>query len=193
MRIEEEKKLVDRILKDDLNAFDELVIEYQRLVWHIVARMVSDPTDRQDLCQDIFLKIFKSLRTFHFRSKLSTWVGRIAYHTSINYLQKKKLPSMSDVTIDESHYRVVAESDDIGPEEWTARRDLSSIVEKMISKLTPIQKTLITLFHVENMSYSEMSAVVELPEGTIKSHLYRGRQRLKEMMKSLEREEIGYE
>lgn len=193
MSIEEEKKLVDRILKDDLNAFDELVEAYQRLVWHIVSRMVSDLTDRQDLCQDIFLKIFKSLRTFNFRSKLSTWIGRIAYHTSINYLQKKRLPSVSDSAVDESQYRAVADTEDIGPDEWTVRRDLSAMMEKMMSKLPPIQKTLITLFHIENMSYSEMSEIVQLPEGTIKSHLYRGRQRLKEMMKSLEREEIGYD
>ena len=85
-----EKEVVTRILKGDMRAFEALVKQYERLVYFVVNRLVREPEDVEDICQEVFIKIHKSLFRFGFQSKLSTWIAQIAYYTGINYLKKYK-------------------------------------------------------------------------------------------------------
>ena len=87
----DQKTLVDNILAGDQNAFKTLIGQYQRLVTHFVFRMVPSQADREDICQEVFVKIYQHLDRFRFDSSLSTWIGRIAYNTCLNHLEKKKL------------------------------------------------------------------------------------------------------
>ena len=86
----EEKQIVADILAGDQQAFRNLIEQYQKLVSHIVFRMISHQVDREELCQEIFIKVYRNLASFKFQSKLSTWVGRIAYHACINFLKKNR-------------------------------------------------------------------------------------------------------
>ena len=90
------KRLIDKILAGDNNAFKSLIEEYQRLVSHIVFRMINREADREDICQDIFIKVFQNLAEFKFESKLSTWIAKIAYNRCINFLEKKRIPLLDD-------------------------------------------------------------------------------------------------
>ena len=82
-----EQELVRSVLLKERAAFESLIRQYEGLVIHIVASLIRNENDREDICQDVFLKVYEKLWTFQFRSKLSTWIGNIAYNTSINFLK----------------------------------------------------------------------------------------------------------
>ena len=85
-----DQEIINRILDGDTNSFRQLVENYQRLVFHIVFRMIQNQTDCEEIAQDVFIKAYQNLSNFKFESKFSTWIGKITYNTCINFLQKKK-------------------------------------------------------------------------------------------------------
>ena len=85
----ENRALVERVLAGDHYAFERLIKKYQRLVTHIVFRMIPNQADREDLCQDVFFKVYKNLSNFRFDSKLSTWIGIHMARLSINELEQR--------------------------------------------------------------------------------------------------------
>jgi len=92
-----EKKLVTDIIEGDENALCEFIDKYKNLISHIVWKMVKIEADREDLCQEIIIKVYKNLSRFEFKSKLSSWIGKISYNHCCNYLkkQKKKINNIS--------------------------------------------------------------------------------------------------
>jgi len=91
----DERELVERILDGDREAFLTFIDRYERLVKHIVFRMVDD-RDREELCQDVFMRAYRYLDGFRFEAKLSTWLARIARNTCLNHLEKKEMPLYTD-------------------------------------------------------------------------------------------------
>ena len=91
------KLQIERILSGDQTAFRTLVEEYQRLVSHIVFRMVATKEDREDICQDVFMRIYQNLSDFRSESKLSTWIASIAYNACLNHLEKRKLVPLEEL------------------------------------------------------------------------------------------------
>lgn len=180
----EPKYLIERILAGDTQAFHSLITEYQRLVSHIVFRMVLNETDREDVCQDVFIKVYRNLSKFQFESKVSTWVAKIAYNTCINYLKKKKVSLFDDFfsSPDESIDNYLRDSD--SPVDFAVKEDLSSRLQNEINNLPPQFRTIITLYHLDEMRYGEIAEIMGLPEGTVKSYLFRARKRLKERLMS---------
>jgi len=175
VRLNNEKKpaeadLVNSILQGNTAAFGAIIKNTEGLVTQIVVRMISNPEDRKDIIQEVYFKAYRSLPDFSFRSKLSTWIGHIAYNTCVNCLEKKKLVLREDLE------EGLAGDE---PEEGLFRKALSVILSAEIGKLTPLYRTMIVLYHQEEMSYADMAQVMDLPEGTVKSYLFRARQMLK--------------
>jgi RNA polymerase sigma factor (sigma-70 family) len=179
--------LVERVLNGDPIAFKIVIKNTERLVAQIIFKMIPNHEDRKDLAQDVYLKAFKSLRNFKFQSKLSTWIGQIAYNTCYNYIEKKKplllenthtdydadvdpLELLSNRTID------ISENE---PDNRLFKKELAEILKTEIDKLSPVYKTLITLYHNEELSYTEIMQITSLPEGTIKNYLFRARKILR--------------
>lgn len=184
----DEKVMVEAVLLKNRAAFEKLIRQYEGLVIHIVVPLIKNENDREDICQDIFLKVFEKLHTFQFRSKLSTWIGKIAYNTSINFLQKKKniLPddifnqnNGSDTAACEN---LIYKNDALSPERILIQKEESKLLKEAVNKLPPIQKALLLLFHQDELSLEEISVIIEMPLNTVKSHLFRGRKNLKEML-----------
>ena len=152
----------------------------------IVFKMVRDPEDRKDIAQDIYLKAYRNLSGFKFKSKLSTWIGQIAYNTCVNYLKKKKLLLLDSGEDDGDrdtfetliHRTTDRRGDDL--EAWLRNKELAEILEAELGKLSPLYKTIATLFHKEELSYVEIGEITGLPEGTLKSYLYRARRKLRD-------------
>lgn len=175
------KLLVEKILSGNIEEFKTLVEEFQRLVSHIVFRMIPKHADQEDICQDVFLQVYQNLGSFKFESKLSTWIARIAYNRCINYLEKKKTPLFDDLTPEEESIETQSE-DSMTPETFTEHQDLSSRLQVEIDKL-PIQyRTILTLYHLDEMKYQEICEIMELPEGTVKNYLFRARKLLKQRL-----------
>jgi RNA polymerase sigma factor (sigma-70 family) len=182
-----DKNLVASILDGNTRAFGDIIRNTEKLVAQIVFKMVSHAEDRRDLAQEIYLKAFKSLPHFRFESKLSTWIARIAYNTCLSHLEKKKLV-LAGVEADPERH---GGEDPEGPASKAAgamgtetekrlfQKELSGILREEINELPPVYRTLITLFHQEEMSYEEIYVITGLPEGTVKSYLFRARKTLK--------------
>jgi RNA polymerase sigma factor (sigma-70 family) len=183
----EDKHLVHRVLHGDTRAFGIIIKKTENLVAQIVFKMVPTVEDRKDLAQDIYLKSFHNLGGFKFESKLSTWIARIAYNTCLSWIEKKKLVFPGNLSDDENEdlpLKSVYHHSYQDSESIISRKELSGILTKEIEDLPAIYKTLITLFHHESMTYEELSQVTGLPEGTVKSSLFRARKMLKEKLLS---------
>ncbi len=170
-----DKYLVNRILGGDTPAFAIIIKNTESLVAQIIFKMISNPEDRKDLAQDIYLKVFNNLQGFKFQSKLSTWIAQVAYHACFDYLRKRKLILPDDITEEKTKGGRIEET--IFSME---QKELVSILQRGIEQLPPVYQTLITLYHKEEMSYTEITQITGLPEGTVKSYLFRARKTLKE-------------
>lgn len=194
----DERKLVERVLDGDRQAFLSFIDRYERLVKHVVYRMVDDDRDREELCQDVFVRAYRYLNGFRFESKLSTWLARIARNLCLNHLEKKDMPLYADEAPSpegqasdarEALNRVPDPSEDVAA--TAIDRQRHDLVREGIESLSEHYRTALTLYHLEEMSVSQISEVMGNPEGTVKSHLYRGRKKLKDwLLDRYQREEI---
>lgn len=181
-----DQSLVERVLRGDTNTFNTIIKNTQGLVTQIIFKMIPGAEDRKDLAQDVYLKTFKKLESFKFQSKLSTWIGQIAYNTCVNHLEKKKLlliennnddSESDDETLEIMNNKTNPLSNET--EKIIFKKELSEILKKEIDKLSPVYRTLITLYHNEELNYSEIAEITELPEGTVKNYLFRARKTLR--------------
>ena len=186
-----EKAQIEKILSGDMAAFRDFVDEYQRLVCHVVFRMVLNESDREELSQEVFVKIYQNLGKFEFKSKLSTWIAKVAYNTCINYLKKKKIPLYDDLA--EAGFSSPGESaadpyietvagESRGQDDLMMTQELNQFLHAEINRLPVQYRTVLTLYHSDELSYKEIGEIVNLPEGTVKSYLFRARKLLKERM-----------
>jgi RNA polymerase sigma-70 factor (ECF subfamily) len=183
-KVQDEKYLVSEVLSGNRKAFVQLIRQYEGLVLHIVTPLIGVNEDREDICQDIFIKVYEKLNTFQFKSKLSTWIGNISYNSSINYLEKKKNILLSNIVSTENELSFIdsinIESDN--PEKIIIRKEDITQLNQSINMLPEFQKTVVLLFYKEEMSLDEISKIMELPENTVKSHLFRAKNSLKQLM-----------
>lgn len=181
----DEARLIRRVRSGERDAFVELVERYQGLVAHIVGRMVRDPRDRQELCQDVFLRVHGGLGDFRGESKLSTWIGRIAYRLCLNHLERRTPPVPASHVgpeggrVGREPWLAGVASWDPDPEEETIREELRAFLRRRIRALRPQYRAAVTLYHLEGMTVGEVASILQLPEGTVKSHLHRARNQLK--------------
>jgi RNA polymerase sigma-70 factor (ECF subfamily) len=178
--------LVERVLHGDHDAFGIIVKNTEPLVARIVFDLIKNEGDRKDIAQDIYLKTFQKLSGFKFQSKLSTWIAQISYNTCIDFLRKKKL-----LPINIQHNNKEGESgipDALlavkglaagAADNLVMEREIAEIIQAGIERLSPLYKTLIILYHKEDLSYDEIGQVTGLPAGTVKSYLFRARRELK--------------
>ncbi len=179
---ESARQQVDQILAGDPRAFKLLVKDHERLVGQVVFRMIPNETDREDLCQDVFVKVYRNLAGFRFDSKLSTWIARIAFTTCLNYIEKKKVPLYEDSSPEGQTVDDCASANCANPESWTGERQASVKVCEEIDQLPVIYGTILSLFHLQDMTYAEISDILRMPDGTVKSYLFRARKMLKERL-----------
>ena len=182
-----DKHLIDKILHGDTRAFGVIVANTEGLVAQIVFKMISHPEERRDLAQDIYLKAFANLAQFKFQSKLSTWIARIAYNTCLSYLEKRKLVLPGDLHENTADDAAGSHEEDT----HLFRKERLDILQSEIEGLSPVFKTLITLYHHEELSYEEIGHITALPVGTIKSYLFRARKKLKDnLLTKFKKEEL---
>lgn len=154
----------------------------------LIFKMIPVPADRKDLAQDVYLKVYKNLPGFKFKSKLSTWIGQITYNTCLHYLEKKKVMLVDGRDNEDDGQQQTLErlqQKDAGHydnevERLFSAKELSVILNAEMDKLSPVYKTLLSLYHQEEMSYAEICEIGNLPEGTVKNYLFRARQALKQ-------------
>lgn len=176
----DDRTLVRNVLAGDKQAFKILINQHQRLVVHMVSKLVKKQEETEELCQDVFLRVYEKLSEFNFQSRLSTWIATIAYRYAINHLRKQKIV-FSEILQEESFTRQTVELQT--PEIITEEKDMDAFVLRLADELPVQYKTILILYHVEGMSYTEIGEVTQMPEGTVKNYLFRARNLLKEKVK----------
>ncbi len=171
--------LIKRIQAGDRHAFRWLIKNNERLVYGVVWKIVRNAPDAEDICQEVFLKVHEKLDTFNQDSKLSTWIAKIAYNQALSHLRKRDILQNSDDVQDEVLSDKLPDSGVGTPAESLEAKELKTVVHEAIERLPLPYRTLIDLFHIQEMSYAEIVEISGFPEGTVKSYLYRGRKLLK--------------
>lgn len=186
--IENEKVLLDRCCTGDAAAFETLISSYQKKVYNIAYRMLGNIDDASEIAQEVFIKVFKSIRQFKGEAAFSTWVYKITVNMCLDELRKRK--KSRAVYIDEA---VRLEDGEVekqipgelpGPEEMAEKNELRKIVENAIRRLDEKHRCVIVLRDIQGMSYEEIAQILNCPSGTIKSRINRARAALKDMLSS---------
>jgi len=180
-RNSEEADLVRRIQARDEGAFRELVERYQAKVFSIIYGILRNRNDAEDIAQQVFAKIYFSIKNFDFRSSLLTWIYKITVNECYDYLRKKRVRKLvyeSDFSEEDLRLMENAEQsqEKVRPVDATlAQRDL---VMKLLGKVSEEERTLLLLKEVEGHSVEELAAMTGMNQNTIKVKLFRARQKL---------------
>ena len=178
--------LVKRAQKGDMDAFETLVTKYEKKVFSISFRMLSDREEAMDASQEVFIKVFKALSGFKSESKFSTWLYRITTNVCLDLLRKRKDNSAisfdAEVETEDGEMRLDPVDRTPGVEETIEREELKRLVSEAVMKLPEIHRTMIILRDFNDLSYSEIASAIDCPEGTIKSRISRARKALKDLM-----------
>jgi len=173
--------LVSQVQAGDRLAMHQFILKYQRLVAVIVFRMVYNANDREEICQEIFLKIFAHIKEFQGSARIASWIGRIASNTCINHLRKKRLPLFDDIAGPGQSLENIAAFPPT-PASLAEQSDASLDLQSEIDLLPAHYRLILTLFHVSEMSYEDIGRTLKMPAGTVKSHLFRARKKLRERL-----------
>jgi RNA polymerase sigma-70 factor (ECF subfamily) len=141
--------------------------------------MVRHPDDTRELCQDTFLRVHRYLHQYRFESALKTWIGQVAYSVARRHLERKRIP-LAEPTGDEDAASLLDQvSDGFDLEAASADAELGTHLQAEIEALPPLQRTVLTLYHLDELPIAEIARITGLSAGTIKSHLFRCRARLR--------------
>jgi RNA polymerase sigma factor (sigma-70 family) len=177
-----DRPLVEAVLMNAPGAFERLVREHQGLCWHIIYRMVRHPEDARDLCQDAFLRVHQNLRQYRYESTLKSWIGRIAYTIALRHLERKRIALVDSVADEDAPSLIENIGDDFNLEAAYADSKIASCLHAAVEQLPPLQRTVLTLYHLNELPIGEIANITGLATGTIKSHLFRSRLRLRELL-----------
>lgn len=186
MTTEESKVLIERCLNNDPLAFEELVYQYERLVYTTAYRMLNNHSDAQDVTQEVFIKVYQKLEMYKPTYSFAAWISTIASNTCIDYIRKNKKKQIlsldKEIEFDDSSITLTIESDDLTPEEELLQQEKRDLLTKAIQMLDHESRELIILRDVNGLSYNEISDNLNLKLGTVKSKISRSRLKLQKII-----------
>lgn len=183
------KDLIEKSQRDDLGAFEELVLIYQDRVYSHCYSLAGNPDDAQDLAQDAFIQAFKGIRSFRNDADFGTWLHRIAVNLWINYCRRNK--KVVTFSIDEPIYAKESEmtrelaATEESPLEKVERSEFNTMVQSALNRILPEFRTVLLLREIEDYNYDEIAAALGCSLGTVKSRINRGRKALKKELEKL--------
>ena len=173
-------ELVARVQAGDKQAFDLLVLKYQRKIMRLLSRMIRDQAEVEDVAQEAFIKAYRALPQFRGDSAFYTWLYRIAINTARNWLssnsRRPSTPSSYENEDGETFNEMDNLTDNTTPESELASRQIAQTVNKAIEDLPEDLRTAIVLREIEGMSYEDIAQSMNCPIGTVRSRIFRARE-----------------
>lgn len=183
---ENEKLLLERAKKGEVEAFELLIERYQKKVFNIALKMLGNHDDASELAQEAFIKIYKSIKGFKEESSFSTWVYRIATNVCLDELRKRKNRKLTylDEVIQSEDGDLKREIADQGlsPDAIAEQKELKRALNQAILSLSEEHRVVLIMRDLHGMTYEEIAKVTKCPEGTVKSRINRARLSLKETL-----------
>ncbi len=186
--------LVEGLRNGEAAAYESLIDDYQQAVYNLVLRLVSDPSDANDVVQEVFLKVFRKIAAFRGDSSLKTWIYRIAVNEAYNYqrwFSRHRKQEIGLETDDSSGFTYFQKLSDPArsPFDCAAEQEQHALIERALDGLSPSFRAAVVLRDIEELSYEEIADVLQVALGTVKSRILRGREALrKELAGRLEPE-----
>ena len=175
-RVYEDRELVARAQAGEAAAFDELVVKYSPRLYGLVYNMTSNHEDTNDLLQDVFSKAYKAIRGFRGKSSFYTWIHSIAVNMTLNFLKKRGRRfqlSLDDVDAGVQNDKVFLEA--TATSSPVREADLSELQKRLneaMMKLSDEHRAVVTMFHIQGMPHAEISKILRVSEGTVRSRLF---------------------
>lgn len=178
-------KRINEVLKGDQSAFEEIVTLFQHRLYHVCFRMLSNRQEAEDIAQEAFVRAYMNIHTFDQKRKFSTWLFRIATNLCIDRIRKKKPDYYLDANVPGTEgltmYSQIAADEEL-PEDVVERMETQERIQYEISRLPDKYRTVIVLRYLEELPLKEISDILELPLGTVKTRIHRGRGVLRKQM-----------
>ena len=180
----DEKQLIKNAAAGDAAAFETLVERYQKQVYNLALRMVNNESDAEDLAQEAFIRAWRSLGSFQYTSQFSTWLYRLTSNICIDFLRAKKRRKVISLTMlrdDEDSQWDLPDTEPLPEQQMIAAEERAALARALAS-LDPDYRQVLTLRIVNECSYQQISQILGIAEGTVKSRLSRAREQLRKKM-----------
>jgi RNA polymerase sigma-70 factor (ECF subfamily) len=180
-----EQELVSRLKEGQQEAYRQLIRRYQSKLINIAYGVTLDREESQDIVQDVFLKVYKNIRSFEGKSKLITWIYRITINESLNWQRrwKRRFRWQHDsIENEDLGNRDLLMKDEFGPEEIYRKKELEKILNQELNKLSKDVRAILILKELEGLSYDEIAKLMGINKGTVSSRLFYAREKLKQSL-----------
>lgn len=182
------KKRIKQVKKGDQNAFSEIVDLFKDKVFQLCYRMVGNRHDAEDIAQEAFIRAYININSYDLNRKFSSWLYRIATNLSIDRLRKKKPDFFLDAEIEGTEgltmYSQIP-SVDPQPEEMVESLEFQEWIQQGIDELPVMYRSVIVLKYIEELSLKEIGEILDLPIGTVKTRIHRGREALRKRLRDV--------
>jgi len=190
----EDAALVAALKAGSEQAFGMLIAQYSQPLYSLIARSLQDPADAADITQEVFIKVFRNIGSFHGDASLRTWLYRIALREASNQRRWWSRHKRQELTIDAPTSTADGDEDDTmclsgllmdsanSPYDHAAQSEMRARVEEALRQLPEAFRTVVVLREMEGFSYEEIGEILDVPAGTVKSRLTRGRSALKQIL-----------
>ena len=187
MRFQEDLYYIEKTLNGDLNAFGLLIQKHEKYAYTLALRIGKNPEEAEEVAQDAFMKVYRSLKTFEKKSKFTTWLYKIIYNEALGRLRKSKKFYVQLEDIHESEKYQVDFLDGLSSLHLEER---SQLIQKALDNLKPSESAVLTLFYLEEQSIKEIEEITEFSESHVKILLNRGRKHMLESLKKISNQEL---
>ena len=186
-----DQQLVERVQRGDKQAFDLLVIKYQRKLARLLSQFILDAAEEEDVTQEAFIKAYRALPSFRGESAFYTWLYRIGINTAKNFLvtQGRRAPTTTSLGFDSEDAENFEEGSQLRemntPESELMSKQIAETVNQTLQELPEELRTAITLREIEGLSYEEIASIMNCPIGTVRSRIFRARETIAEKLRPM--------
>lgn len=181
------EEIIRQSAQGDMAAFEEVYRSFAKFVYNVAWRVVNNHADAEEVTQEVFLTVYRKLKTFRFQSAFKTWVYRITVNTAINYSKRRSQNRARTVGYDEQLNLAGVPGDVEGKIE---KEHNEKIIDELLSALNPDQKTCVILRNIEGLSYQEIAETLKININTVRSRLKRARETLLSLRKEVIKNEL---
>jgi len=178
----DEKSVIEKIKKGDIDSYSILINEYQNNIYSLCLSIVKNVDDALDLTQEAFLIAYENIKNFKQEAKFSTWVYRIAYNLCVNFIKRKgEIFSLEDEDV--TNVEIEDKTSSIWKE--IEKDERIKMISEGLKRIKDSDRLIIELKDIKGLTYEEISIILSIPMGTVKSKLYRARENLKKVVEDI--------
>jgi RNA polymerase sigma-70 factor, ECF subfamily len=182
--------LITKIKNGDNSAFEELVYRYDKSVLSLALKFIKNRDEAKDIYQEVFIRVFRGLKNFQYRSEFSTWLYRITTNVCLTYAKKSKRKNLAEINYDSDTDTDAADITDIpdnnnnytSPEKYLDGIEFSGRMNEALETLSPKQKMIFILKHYEGYKIREIAVMMNCSDGTVKKYLFEANHKLREQL-----------